>query len=255
MPYASALLAKRDHDGVWGKIKSTTKSHKAEKDGNSVASTVVHESLLRYYESLEPFQGFPGWLGAKEDLPDEQKILRKQNEHIARHQKPSRINTFQESVSSEIKLTNNNNSTRSRILGHLHRQSDGGAPRMTENHIPYQDDKHVHVFTDTSPPPPQQQVKHTVGMDFRAIYSNENSRSNSNNIDDSSFRAASQPPVFNGPNIPQQQSKNTFPWSSNNADANGPHRLQKAKTSNDLMSARLRGFGGNRGSSGEIFPR
>ncbi|CCH61564.1 hypothetical protein TBLA_0F00200 [Henningerozyma blattae CBS 6284] len=67
----------------WDKVKSSTKtlayiSSKEEKDGDATNSTVVHNALVKFYEEQVPFQGFPGWLGPKEDLPDEQKILRKQ---------------------------------------------------------------------------------------------------------------------------------------------------------------------------------
>lgn len=244
MPYTSDVIAKKDKDGMWGKFKGATKSHKTEKDGHSITSTVVHESILKYYESSEPFQGFPGWLGAKEELPDEQKILRKQNENIAKHQRPSRMNSFKDTVNNEIKSINGN-STRSRILGNHHRQNDN-SPTMNENHIPYQDDKHVQVSTGpNSRLMKEQPVKHTAGMDFRAIYSNNDSRSNSNGVNHSTHRATSQPPLDYPPDQ-QQQSKNSFAWSNPSSNGSVPHNLQKAKTSNDLMSARLRGFGGNR---------
>ncbi|CCC67117.1 hypothetical protein NCAS_0A05590 [Naumovozyma castellii] len=74
-------------NNIWSKFRSSTKSFStsfaslsvnSEKDGDSPTSTLVHKSLVKFYKNQEPFQGFPGWLGHKEDLPDEQKILRKQ---------------------------------------------------------------------------------------------------------------------------------------------------------------------------------
>ncbi|SCU92556.1 LAME_0F00474g1_1 [Lachancea meyersii CBS 8951] len=74
----------------WSKVKSSTKSIsssfaqlsiKQERDGDTVTSTVVHKALVKYYTHREPFEGFPDWLGHKEELPDEQKVLRKQKMH------------------------------------------------------------------------------------------------------------------------------------------------------------------------------
>ena len=75
---------------MWDKFKTSTKSIssslsqlsiKPETDGSTPTSTVVHKALVKFYKHQEPFQGFPGWLGHKEDLPDEQKILKKQQNH------------------------------------------------------------------------------------------------------------------------------------------------------------------------------
>ncbi|CAR21346.1 Protein MSO1 [Lachancea thermotolerans] len=83
----------------WSKVKSSTKSFsssfsqlslKQERDGDTPTSTVVHKALVKFYSTQEPFQGFPDWLGHKEDLPDEQKVLRKQKHHSPTHStKPS----------------------------------------------------------------------------------------------------------------------------------------------------------------------
>ncbi|SCW00271.1 LAFE_0C00474g1_1 [Lachancea fermentati] len=76
---------------LWSKFKSSTKSLstslsqlslKQERDGDSPNTTMVHKALVKFYSSQEPFQGFPEWLGHKEDLPDEQKVLRKQKNHV-----------------------------------------------------------------------------------------------------------------------------------------------------------------------------
>ncbi|SCU92763.1 LAFA_0F12706g1_1 [Lachancea sp. 'fantastica'] len=74
----------------WNKVKSSTKSFstsfaqlsiKQERDGDTPTSTVIHKALVKYYTHREPFEGFPDWLGHKEELPDEQKVLRKQKLH------------------------------------------------------------------------------------------------------------------------------------------------------------------------------
>lgn len=73
----------------WNKFKYSTKSLqssfaglslRSESDGDSPTSTVVHKTLVKFYKNQEPFTGFPGWLGEKEDLPNEDKILKKQAE-------------------------------------------------------------------------------------------------------------------------------------------------------------------------------
>ncbi|SCU92235.1 LADA_0F15302g1_1 [Lachancea dasiensis] len=74
----------------WSKVKSSTKSIssslsqlsiKQERDGDTPTTTVVHKALVKFYTHREPFEGFPDWLGHKEELPDEQKVLRKQKHH------------------------------------------------------------------------------------------------------------------------------------------------------------------------------
>ncbi|CEP61077.1 Mso1p LALA0_S02e06216g [Lachancea lanzarotensis] len=74
----------------WNKVKSSTKSFstsfaqlsiKQERDGDTPTSTVIHKALVKFYTHREPFEGFPDWLGHKEELPDEQKVLRKQKQH------------------------------------------------------------------------------------------------------------------------------------------------------------------------------
>lgn len=83
---------------LWSKFRTSTKSlssslsHlsiKTEADGDTPTSTLVHKALVKYYKNQQPFTGFPGWLGHKEDLPDEQKILRRQTEHLEKQANPS----------------------------------------------------------------------------------------------------------------------------------------------------------------------
>lgn len=73
---------------IWGKFKSSTKSlsssfsHlsiRAEHDGDSPSSTLIHKALVQYYTKQEVFQGFPEWLGSKNEVPDEQAIFKSQN--------------------------------------------------------------------------------------------------------------------------------------------------------------------------------
>ncbi|CAB4255437.1 similar to Saccharomyces cerevisiae YNR049C MSO1 Probable component of the secretory vesicle docking complex, acts at a late step in secretion [Maudiozyma barnettii] len=80
----------------WNKFKTSTKSIsssfsqlsvKPELDGDSPTSTIVHKALVKHYKNQEPFTGFPSWLGHKEDLPNEQKILKKQTEHLEKQQR------------------------------------------------------------------------------------------------------------------------------------------------------------------------
>lgn len=82
------LPSNQSSGSLWHKFRSSTKSLssslsnlsiKGESDGDSPTSTVVHKSLVRFYKNQEPFTGFPGWLGHKEDLPNEQKILKRQS--------------------------------------------------------------------------------------------------------------------------------------------------------------------------------
>lgn len=77
--------------GFWNKFKSSTKSLssslsqlslKSEHDGDTPTSTLVHKALVKYYTKQEPFQGYPDWLGHKEELPNEEKVLRKQKGHV-----------------------------------------------------------------------------------------------------------------------------------------------------------------------------
>ncbi|QLL31132.1 hypothetical protein HG536_0A09490 [Torulaspora globosa] len=86
-----SATANQSSGGLWNKFRSSTKSlsHslsnlsvRTETDGDTVTSTVVHRALVKFYKDQEPFTGFPGWLGHKDDLPNEQKILKKQN-HVS----------------------------------------------------------------------------------------------------------------------------------------------------------------------------
>lgn len=78
-------------ENFWNKFKASTKSLstsfaglsvKEEKDGDTPDSTVVHKALVNFYSRQEPFTGFPGWLGERQSLPNEQKLLRKQERYL-----------------------------------------------------------------------------------------------------------------------------------------------------------------------------
>lgn len=82
------MTATQGSGNLWHKFRSSTKSLssslsnlsiKGETDGDTVTSTVLHKAMVKFYKNQEPFTGFPGWLGHKEELPDEQKILKKQS--------------------------------------------------------------------------------------------------------------------------------------------------------------------------------
>ena len=84
MLFKMSAVSPNQRTGFWGKVKTSTKSlssslshltEKTETDGDTEDSTVVHKALVKFYESQDPFLGFPAWLGEKENLPDEQKIL------------------------------------------------------------------------------------------------------------------------------------------------------------------------------------
>ncbi|QLQ81265.1 hypothetical protein HG537_0F00260 [Torulaspora globosa] len=86
-----SATSSQNSGGLWNKFRTSTKSlsHslsnlsvKTETDGDTITSTVVHKALVKFYKDQEPFTGFPGWLGHKDELPNEQKILKKQN-HVS----------------------------------------------------------------------------------------------------------------------------------------------------------------------------
>ena len=56
--------------------------HSTEKDGDSSESTLVHKALVTYYKKREPFEGFPDWLGHKEEI-NVQDQLQKHHPHSA----------------------------------------------------------------------------------------------------------------------------------------------------------------------------
>ncbi|CAI1697622.1 hypothetical protein SEUBUCD646_0N03630 [Saccharomyces eubayanus] len=98
----------------WNKFKTSTKSlstslsHlsiKTEKDGDTANSTLVHKGLVKFYQNQHPFQGFPGWLGEKEELPNERKILDTQVKHDMKKQNS---HTFSSSFSSRRKPSSEN---------------------------------------------------------------------------------------------------------------------------------------------------
>ncbi|CAI4050541.1 Mso1p SKDI_14G3710 [Saccharomyces kudriavzevii IFO 1802] len=108
----SQILHSQESSGrFWNKFKTSTKSlstslaHlsiKTEKDGDTVDSTLVHKGLVKFYENQHPFQGFPGWLGEKENLPNERKILDTQVKHDMKKQSS---NHFSSSFSQRRKAS------------------------------------------------------------------------------------------------------------------------------------------------------
>lgn len=231
MPLASEYTQKPDSSGLWDKLKTSTKqlsSSRSEKDGDSITSTVVHEALVRYYKKQEPFQGFPGWLGHKEDLPDEQKILRKQNEQLAKQAKPSKLHNFKEATSDYV-------SAHSPPIGNRHSSSGESTQR--------------HTSSDSTLP-----RRRTAGMGFRAIYQSQSSNNTSllppetpNTTQQSrpSSSSSGENPYANMSagsqrhrQTPSWASSNSQNSSSSNPSMNRPSMSQQ--TSSDLMSERLK---------------
>ncbi|CAL9728548.1 protein Mso1p [Monosporozyma unispora] len=230
MPLASECLNKNESDDIWSKLKTSTKqlSSKTEKDGDSITSTVVHESIVRYYKKQEPFQGFPGWLGHKEDLPDEQKILRKQNEQIAKQAKPSKLQNFKEATSEYV-------STHSSPIGshrHSKSQENQSRPSTGEHTLPR---------------------RRTAGMGFRAIYQSKTnevanllppetssqSQPNQGHPQSAPVAGNSYANMSNGPQGHHQRPSWTSPSSQSHSTQGRPNL--GPQTSSDLMSARLKG--------------
>ncbi|OBA27442.1 hypothetical protein HANVADRAFT_52195 [Hanseniaspora valbyensis NRRL Y-1626] len=61
-----------------------------EKDGDSIESTVVHKSLIKYYKNLkkeypEKFEGYPSWLGYedKEEQEEEERMEKEKQKRLA----------------------------------------------------------------------------------------------------------------------------------------------------------------------------
>ncbi|CAR28260.1 hypothetical protein ZYGR_0N07540 [Zygosaccharomyces rouxii] len=148
----------------WNKFRNSTKSLqsslaglslKGESDGDSPNSTVVHKTLVKFYKNQEPFTGFPGWLGEKEDLPDEQKILKKQAESkpsSSSHNLGSSIGNSWSSV-RKASWERGNSSHRDPT----HKESNGKS---------------------SSPVGSSERQHHTsAGMSFQRIYNKEPSRS------------------------------------------------------------------------------
>lgn len=228
MSLASECVQKNESDDLWSKFKSTTKqlSSKTEKDGDSITSTVVHEALVRYYKKLEPFQGFPGWLGHKEDLPDEQKILKKQSEQLAKQANPSKLKSFKEATSDYVSMH---------------------SPSIGSHH-------HSHSLESQSRPP---NIEHTLprrktaGMGFRSIYQSKTNEAASLLPPDVSpdqqqqeghpQSAAGANPysdVFAGSHLPRRSPSWASPSSRTNSQQGLP--FTSPQSSSDLMSARLK---------------
>lgn len=229
MSLASECAKKNESDDLWSKFKSSTKqlSSKTEKDGDSITSTVVHEALVRYYKKQEPFQGFPGWLGHKEDLPDEQKILRKQSEQLAKQAKPSKLKSFKEATSEYV-------STHSPPIGsHHHSYSQESQPRPpnSEHSLPR---------------------RKTAGMGFRSIYQSKTNEAASLLPPETSPQQQQQPqghpqsapgvnPYADMP-AGSQPPRRSPSWVTSRQQSNSQQGLPftSPQSSSDLMSARLK---------------
>lgn len=130
-----------DSGNFWNKFKTSTKSIsssfsqlsvKAETDGDTPTSTIVHKALVKYYKNQEPFTGFPSWLGHKEDLPDEQKILRRQTEHMEKQQRehekqvrkeqnPSGLGSLRRAAASVVESSNQSEEPQRKSVGYERR--------------------------------------------------------------------------------------------------------------------------------------
>ena len=230
MSLASDYLKPQTSDDLWSKLKNSTKQlvSKSEKDGDTITSTVVHEALVRYYEKQEPFQGFPGWLGHKEDLPDEQKILKKQTEQLAKQSKPSKLRNFKEATSEYM--------------------AAHSSP-LSPHHNHHQDDHQQRLSKSENGFPRRRK---TAGMGFRSIYQSQN-----DNV--SNMLPPQTPPTSAMQRQPPQSFSNGNPYmnmsddskhydkspswaSSNNTWTNSSVNSASVspQSSSDIMSARLK---------------
>ncbi|KAK5778223.1 hypothetical protein RI543_003882 [Arxiozyma heterogenica] len=233
MSLASDFLKPQTSEDLWSKLKNSTKqlASKTEKDGDTITTTIIHEALVHYYKKQEPFQGFPGWLGHKEDLPDEQKILKKQTEQLAKQSKPSKLKNFKEATSDYMAAHSSPLSTH-----HHHQHMSQGSPhqRLTrsENGL--------------------SRGRKTAGMGFRSIYQSQND-------DVTNLLPLETPPTTTRQGQMSPNSSNVNPYmsmgndtqhyhkspswsSSNNTQINSPANSTSAspQSSSDIMSARLK---------------
>ncbi|KAL6950176.1 hypothetical protein ACO0QE_000852 [Hanseniaspora vineae] len=86
-------MSSSHNSSIWSSFKTKGKSLQSsfhqlnikpssEKDGDSPESTLVHKALVKYYKRREPFEGFPDWLGHKEEV-NVQDQLQKHHPHSA----------------------------------------------------------------------------------------------------------------------------------------------------------------------------
>ncbi|AJT01808.1 AQG_2a_G0047800.mRNA.1.CDS.1 [Saccharomyces cerevisiae] len=152
----------------WNKFKSSTKSlstslaHlsiKAEKDGDTVNTTLVHKGLVKFYENQHPFQGFPGWLGEKEDLPNERKILDTQVKHDMKKQNSRH---FSPSFSNRRKASSED------PMGTP--SSNGNTPEYTPASKSFQDIYNNHTSSSSATPrrASSRPTRPSAGQEFRA---------------------------------------------------------------------------------------
>lgn len=220
MSLASDYLKPQTSDDLWSKLKNSTKqlTSKTERDGDTITTTLVHEALVRYYKKQEPFQGFPGWLGHKEDLPDEQKILRKQTEQLAKQSKPSKLRNLKE-ITSDYMATHS--SPLSTHQHQHHMNQDIHQPRLTksENGL--------------------SRGRKTAGMGFRSIYQSQNNDVTNLLVPEIAQTSSNVNPYMNMGGDTHKSptwnsSDNTRVSSSDNSTSVSP------QSSSDIMSARLK---------------
>lgn len=209
----SASLSNKGNENLWNKFTKSTKSIstslsnlsvKSETDGSSVDSTLVHKALVKFYKEQVPFQGFPGWLGHKEDLPDEQKIYKKQAQLMEKNA----------TVTSNAPARNEAKLRSSRRVSYQNMLDE-----------PEEDTQRVQIRD-------QPQKRPTAGMSFQAIYS---SRSNPNQKIQQS-RSYSHD-ISNEQQLSTPEQSNTAPAEMSNTQFQQPVRTQSSSL---MMRDRLK---------------
>ncbi|CCF57471.1 hypothetical protein KAFR_0C04800 [Kazachstania africana CBS 2517] len=207
----STLASNQSSGNIWSKFRTSTKSLsssfanlslKTETDGDSPTSTVVHKALVKYYKHQEPFTGFPGWLGHKEDLPSEQKILQKQNEHIAKQNRPSKFANIRRAA-TDIK---------------------------------------AHHLSSSSQEPDLVHHRTTAGREMHNIYNKDSSSSYTDDFSSREFTSTAAPlrsSSSRGPRVARPMWTDSTPASHMPSGANESSNRETTPTSSQLMTARL----------------
>lgn len=222
-----SAVSPNQRTGFWGKVKTSTKSlssslshltEKTETDGDTEDSTVVHKALVKFYESQDPFLGFPAWLGEKENLPDEQKILRKQAQQAAKS-----------AATAGTAATTSNNEPSGR--GAISKLSSGFMGlRMSSS-----------SSKSGSDPQASPERRTTAGMAFHNIYSKESpglSPSNSPETTPGRFSSESSPSKRLGNTLGAGYSRSTANTTSSSEGTTAPVLVRNPS---QLMTERLRG--------------
>lgn len=135
----------QESGNFWNRFKTSTKSlstsfgHmsiKPEVDGDSETSTVVHKAFVKYYKNQEPFTGFPSWLGHKEDLPDEQKILRRQTEHLEKQRRQQEKEQQEREHPTGFNAIKRAASSVANSPGQLHRRTTSTEEKQPQGYTP-----------------------------------------------------------------------------------------------------------------------